>query len=268
MLSAILRYLLLVILFCVSLAAGLVTFLPMQFVANEIETAVPGLKVSNATGHVLNGSFSGLAFQQINNANLTWEINPKHLLQGEFLAVVNVSEAQMSASGNVSVPLMELLSPNEVRLDGLQASFNLAQITPFAPYPLPPITGTVNVFVEQLSLDIQALANIHSNIPIIHLSSPIMFNIEKLQVLDQLEVGEFTGLVSSSANPLGYEIELKSASGPLSVSGLSVLSNDRIKSEYEVKPSAQTPAQIIQLLNLMGQKQANDTYIFNTEYAL
>jgi len=87
-------------------------------------------------------------------------------------------------------------------------------------------------------------------------------------VLNNLNIGKYSGKITNSNNPLGYKLTTQSTAGDLNISGHSVLSSKELKSQYLVQPNSKTNPQLTKLLDIMGQKLQNGDYSFNTAYAL
>jgi hypothetical protein len=81
-------------------------------------------------------------------------------------------------------------------------------------------------------------------------------------------IGKFSGAVTNTNNPVGYNITVESGSGVLNVKGYSLVTSNSIKSQYVVNPSATVNPQLTKLLDIMGQRLQNGHYSFNTAYSL
>ena len=268
MLIPTIRYVLFTLLFVFGLIYGLIVFLPLSVVANEIQKNVPGVTIDGTTGHWWQGRFNNLSWQQFSDATVSWNLNFGALLRGQVEAEINITQQIINASTEVALPISHLLSASKVHITGAQAEVEISQLTPYAPYPLPNITGQVTIFVEQLVLDLASLNSSFSKIPMVVLDSPIRFSTSKVMVLDDLFIGKYSGKITNTNNPKGYKITVQSAASELNVSGYSMLSSHEIKSQYLVQPSPKTDPQLTKLLDIMGQKLQNGNYSFNTAYAL
>ena len=264
----IMRYLLFILLCCAGLTYGLIALLPLSIVANEIQKNVPGISIGDSSGQWWQGGFSNVSWQQFNHATLSWTLDLAALLQGNIVAKIDVSQKVVNASTELSMPISQLLTAGKVEITGAQAKVEIDQLTPYAPYPLPNITGQLTLFVEHLVLDLTALNSSSSNIPMIVLDSPIAFSTSNIKVLDNLAIGKYSGKITNTHNPLGYKLTVQSTASELNVSGHSLLSAKDVKSQYLVQPSPKTDPQLIKLLDMMGQKLQNGHYSFNTAYAL
>ncbi len=262
------RYLPLTLLFILGLMLGLIVFLPLSVVAQEIEKNIPGVRIGNTSGHFWQGRFSEVSWQQFNQASFAWELDLAALFEGQIVAQIDLSHAVVNASSKLALPINHLLRPGKVQIIGAQAQIDIDQLTPFAPYPLPKVSGQLTVFVEQLMLDMAAFDDILANMPLINLAAPLRFSTSKITVMDNLAIGQYTGQVSHTKQPLGYKLTLQSLASELTVSGFSYLSKHELKSQYLVKPSLKTAPQLTKLLDIMGQKLQNGDYSFNTAYAL
>jgi hypothetical protein len=256
-------------LFILSLMAGLVVFLPLGVVAQHLQAAHPELNIQSSEGNWLQGSLL-LSWQQFNQVNLRWQLDLSRLWSGQLQAQVHIDQAALKGSAQVSMPLSPWYSntPATLNLSGGQFTLDIAQLTPYSPYPLPPINGQLTLFVEQLNLNIQQLTAHSSRFPMIDLQPPVRFSTSNVVVLDGLNIGHFSGQLSSSLTPLGYRLSLTSPSQPLMLTGHSLLTSQKISSDYQVNPSDNADPQLIKLLNLMGRKLNNGGYRFNTVYAL
>ena len=268
MLVPITRYLLFILLFFSGLTYGLIAFLPLSIVANEIQKNVPGFTIGDSSGQWWQGRFNNVSWQQFNHGTLSWTLNLAELFQGNIVANVDVSQKVITASTELTIPISQLLTAGRIEITGAQAKVEIDQLTPYAPYPLPNITGQLTLFVEHLVLHITALNSSSSNIPIIVLDSPIAFSTSNIKVLDNLSIGKYSGKITNTSNPLGYKLTVQSTASELNVSGHSILSNKDVKSQYLVQPSPQTDPKLTKLLDMMGQKLQNGNYSFNTAYAL
>lgn len=268
MLIALARNFLFTVLFLAGLTCGFIVFLPISVVANEIQKNIPDITIGQSSGQWWHGQLSHVSWQQLNNGLLSWELNLPALLEGNIEAKVSMSQKAVSASTTLTMPISQLLTPKKVEITGAQATIEIDQLTPYASYPLPNITGQVTVFVEHLLLDLNTLKSTQSNIPIIKLDSPITLSTSNIAILDNLFIGAYRGKITNTTNPLGYKLMLQSNSGELNVSGHSIVSGDHIISQYVVKPSPKIDPSLIQLLNIMGQKLQNGHYKFNTTYSL
>ena len=268
MLLPITRYLGFTLLFSLGLMLGLMGFMPVSVVAHALQKNVPEVTIGSATGYWWQGQLNHVRWQQLSPATLAWRLNLSALLRGQLVAEINVAQQLIHASTEVALPISQLLNPSKVQITGAQAKVDIDQLTPYAPYPLPHISGQVTVFVEQLGLDLAALNNASSNLPIIILDSPVRFSTSKVVVLDDILMGKFNGQITNNNKPLGYKVTLQSAASEVNIAGYSLLSSHEIKSQYLVQPSLRTDPKLIKLLDMMGQKLQNGDYRFNTSYAL
>jgi len=268
MLVPITRYLLFILLFFAGLTYGLIAFLPLSIVANEIQKNVPGVSIGDSSGQWWQGRFNNVNWQQFNHGTLSWTLNLAALLQGNIVANIDVSQKVITASTELIMPISQLLTAGKVEITGAQVKVEIDQLTPYAPYPLPNITGQLTLFVEHLVLDLTALNSSSSTIPMIVLNSPIAFSTSKIKVFDDLIIGKYSGNVTNTNNPLGYKLTVQSTTSELNVSGHSILSSKDVKSQYLVEPSPKTDPQLTKLLDMMGEKLQNGSYSFNTTYAL
>ena len=268
MLLPITRYLVFTLLFSLGLMLGLMGFMPVSVIAHVMQKNVPEVTIGSATGYWWQGQLNHVRWQQLSPATLAWRLNLSALLRGQLVAEINVAQQLIHASTEVALPISQLLNPSKVQITGAQAKVDIDQLTPYAPYPLPHISGQVTVFVEQLGLDLAALNNASSNLPIIILDSPVRFSTSKVVVLDDILMGKFNGQITNNNKPLGYKVTLQSAASEVNIAGYSLLSSHEIKSQYLVQPSLRTDPKLIKLLDMMGQKLQNGDYRFNTSYAL
>lgn len=268
MLIPILRYFVFTLLFGIGLTYGLIAFLPLSTVANEIQKNVPNIAIGQSSGNWWRGSFNNVSWQQWHHATLSWQLNLSELLKGDIVIKIDFSQKVMTASTELTMPIRQILSAGKIEINGAQAKIEIDQLTPYAPYPLPNITGQLTLFVEHLELDLTALNSSSSSIPIIALDSPITFSTSKVNVLNNLNIGKYSGKITNSNNPLGYKLTTQSTAGDLNISGHSVLSSEELKSQYLVQPNSKTNPQLTKLLDIMGQKLQNGDYSFNTAYAL
>ena len=268
MLTSITRSILFILLFSLGLMYGLMAFLPLQLVANEIQKNVPGITIGEATGHWWQGRFDNVNWQQFNHATVSWKLNLTALLGGQIEADIDIAHKVINAFTKVTLPMSDLMTAGKVNITGAQANIEIAQLTPYAPYPLPNITGQLTVFIEQLVLNLDTLSSASSKIPILILDSPIRFSTSKVTVLDDLTIGKYNGEITNINNNLGYKITVQSTSSDINVSGHSMLSSHEIRSQYLVEPDQNTDPQLTKLLDMMGQKLQNGHYRFNTAYAL
>ena len=268
MLIPITRYLLFILLFFSGLTYGLIAFLPLSIVANEIQKNVPGVSIGDSSGQWWQGRFNNVSWQQFNHGTLSWTLNLSALLQGNIVANIDVSQKVIAASTELTMPISQLLTAGKVEITGAQVKVEINQLTPYAPYPLPNITGQLTLFVEHLVLDLTALNSSSSNIPMIVLDSPITFSTSTIKVLDNLVIGKYSGKIININNPLGYKLTVQSTTSELDVSGHSILSSKDVKSQYLVQPNPKTDPQLTKLLDMMGEKLQNGNYSFNTAYAL
>jgi hypothetical protein len=268
MLLPITRYLVFTLLFSLGLMLGLMGFMPVSVIAHVMQKNVPEVTIGSATGYWWQGQLNHVRWQQLSPATLAWRLNLSALLRGQLVAEINVAQQLIHASTEVALPISQLLNPSKVQITGAQAKVDIDQLTPYAPYPLPHISGQVTVFVEQLGLDLAALNNASSNLPIIILDSPVRFSTSKVVVLDDILMGKFNGQITNNNKPLGYKVTLQSAASEVNIAGYSLLSSHEIKSQYLVQPSPRTDPKLIKLLDMMGQKLQNGDYRFNTSYAL
>jgi hypothetical protein len=268
MLQPITRYLAFTLLFSLGLMLGLIGFMPVSVVAHAMQNNVPGVTIGSTTGHWWQGQFNNVRWQQLSPATLTWKLNLSALLRGQLVAEINLVQPLIHASTEVTVPISQLLNPSEVQITGAQAKLDIEQLTPYAPYPLPNISGQLTVFVEQLALDLAVFNNASSTMPMIMLDSPVRFSTSKVVVLDDIFIGKFSGQITNNNKLLGYKITLQSAPSEVNIEGYSLLSNDEVRSQYLVQPSPKTDPKLTKLLDMMGQKLQNGDYRFNTAYAL
>ena len=268
MLLPITRYLGFTLLFSLGLMLGLMGFMPVSVVAHALQKNVAEVTIGSATGYWWQGQLNHVRWQQLSPATLAWRLNLSALLRGQLVAEINVAQPLIHASTEVALPISQLLNPSKVQITGAQAKVDIDQLTPYAPYPLPHISGQLTVFVEQLGLDLAALNNASSNLPIIILDSPVRFSTSKVVVLDDILMGKFNGQITNNNKPLGYKVTLQSAASEVNIAGYSLLSSHEIKSQYLVQPSLRTDPKLIKLLDMMGQKLQNGDYRFNTSYAL
>jgi hypothetical protein len=262
------RYLLFILLFLAGLTTGLIAFLPLSVVANEIQKNIPGITIRETYGQWWQGGFNQVSWQKFNHGTLSWTLNLAALFQGHIVAKIDVSQKVITASTELSMPISQLLTARKVEITGAQAKVEIDQLTPYAPYPLPNITGQLTLFVEHLVLDLTALNSASSNIPMIVLDSPIAFSTSTIKVLDNLLIGKYSGKIINTNKPLGYKLTVRSTANELNVSGHSILSSKDVKSQYLVQPNPKTDPQLTKLLDMMGQKLQNGNYSFNTVYAL
>jgi len=268
MLMPITRYMLIILLFFAGLTYGLIAFLPLSVVANEIQKNVPGVSIGETSGQWWQGRFNNVSWQQFNHGTLSWRLNLAALFQGNIVAKIDASQKVITASTELTMPISQLLTTGKAEITGAQAKVDIDQLTPYAPYPLPNITGQLTLFVERLVLDFAALNSSSSNIPMIVLDSPIAFSTSNIKVLNNLAIGKYSGKITNTNNPLGYKLTVQSTASELDVSGHSILSSKDVKSQYLVQPSPKTDPQLTKLLDMMGQKLQNGNYSFNTAYAL
>ena len=268
MLLPITRYLGFTLLFSLGLMLGLMGFMPVSVVAHALQKNVAEVTIGSATGHWWQGQLNNVRWQQLSPATLTWRLNLGALLRGQLVAEINVAQPLIHASTEVALPISQLLNPSKVQITGAQAKVEIDQLTPYAPYPLPHISGQLTVFVEQLGLDLAAFSNASSTIPMIILDSPVRFSTSKVVVLDDILMGKFSGQITNTSEPVGYKVTLQSAASELNIAGYSLLSNHEVKSQYLVQPSPKTDPKLTKLLDMMGQKLQNGDYRFNTAYAL
>tara|TARA_B100000768_G_scaffold126154_1_gene116804 strand:- start:647 stop:1456 length:810 start_codon:yes stop_codon:yes gene_type:complete len=256
-------------LFILSLIIGLVAFLPLNVAAKHIQTIHPHVNIQSIKGSWLQGSLL-LSWQQFNDVNLRWQLDLNHLWSGQLVGQVHIDQEVLKGSTQVSLPLSLFYNntPATLRLSGGQFTLDIAQLSPYAPYPLPAINGQLTLFVEQLKLGVQKIVAQSGPFPIIDLQPPIRFSTTNVLVLDGLNIGHFSGQLSSSLNPLGYQLSITNPSKPLMLTGHSLLTPQKISSDYQVNPSQNTDPQLIKLLSLMGQKLKNGGYRFNTVYAI
>jgi|TARA_B110000967_G_scaffold10938_1_gene10726 hypothetical protein len=261
------RYTWLVGLFCLSFALGLVVYLPLGVIIHQLQKNTSALTVNATRGSWWRGQLLDVSWQQLNHANVSWDLSLKALLSGEISVDLGLIHPTVQASTALSLPINGLFSPSPVQLNDAKVQVAIGQLTPFAPYPLPKISGQLTVEVKQLTLDMQALSNI-TTLPLIALDSPIEFSTSQVTVLNNLAIGRYSGQIINTLSTPGYKITVQSMDEVLAVSGHSVLSAHQIKSHYLVQPNQNTPSQLTKLLDIMGQKLQNGDYRFNTAYAL
>jgi len=266
-----LRSVLYVLMFLLAFTAGWVSFMPMSFVAQQIQSNQPDLHITSSHGTWWHGGLQGVSWQNHHNIELLWQLD----LIDDFnlQAQVEVKHAALQASTTITTPVASLWQDTlpTLNVSSSLITVDIAQLAPFAPYPLPAINGEIKVFAEQLTLDLNALQQSHAKLPMIALEPPLRFSTTNVTVLNNLALGRFTGLVRHSNNPQGYHLSLNSVqdgSEPITVEGYSLLTNQQIKSDYKVSPNPRADHGLIKLLDLMGQKQANGSYRFNTVYSI
>ena len=86
MLMPITRCLLFALLFGVGLTYGLIAFLPLSIVANEIQKNIPGISIGETSGHWWQGRFNNASWQQFNHGTLSWTLHLAAFLQGNIVA--------------------------------------------------------------------------------------------------------------------------------------------------------------------------------------
>ena len=268
MLMPIIRSLLLCFVFSLSLIVGLISFLPISVIAHSLQTNIPNLIMGEVTGSWWHGQINNVTWQPLRQASVSWNLDRMALLHGQVVAKIDLSQQSITASTEASLPLSQLMEPRKVEITGAQAKVGIDELTPFAPYPLPKIVGTVTIFVDQLKLDLTQLNNASPQIPMLDLTSPMRFSTSDIMVLEGLSLGQFSGQIANIIDPEGYKITLESGLGPLNISGYSVLTSHNIKSQYVVKSSPKTDPQLTKLLDMMGQRLQNGDYSFNTAYTL
>ncbi|MCO4838204.1 MAG: type II secretion system protein N [Oceanospirillaceae bacterium] len=247
---------------------GLITNLPVTVISYEVQKIRPDIIIGKATGPWWDAQLDNVSWQQIRQASVSWDLDFTALIKGQVVAQFDFSQASIKGSTALSLPLRQLLNPKNIQLTGTQAQVDIEKITPYAPYPLPKTVGKITIFADQLSLNLAPLKTISSTIPMIALETPISFSTSDIVVLDQLSMGTYSGAVTNTNNPMGYKITLESESGDLNIKGYSLLTNNAIKSQYLVKPSATVNPQLTKLLDIMGQRLQNGDYSFNTAYSL
>ena len=262
------RYLCFTLIFTVSLMVGLVASLPISVICDVIQKNRPDIIIGKATGHWWNGQLDNVSWHKMHQTSVSWNLDFAALLKGQVVSQLEFSQASINGSTLLRLPLRQLLNPQKIHITGAQALVNIDKITPYAPYPLPKTVGQITVFVEQLALDLAHLKATSSKIPIITLDSPVRFSTSDIVVLDNFSIGQFSGAVTNANDLAGYKITVESKSGDLNVKGHSLLTNNAIKSQYVVKPSATVNPQLTKLLDIMGQRLQNGHYSFNTAYSL
>ena len=268
MLMPIIRCLFLCFVFSLSLIVGLISFLPISVIAYSLQKNIPNLIMGEVTGSWWQGQINNVTWQPLHQASVSWNLDRMAILQGRVVAKIDLTQQSITASTEVSLPLSQLMEPRKVEITGAQAKVGIDELTPFAPYPLPKIVGTVTIFVDQLELDLTQLNNASPQIPMLDLTSPMRFSTSDIMVLEGLSLGQFSGQIANIIDPEGYKITLESGLGPLNISGYSVLTSHDIKSQYVVKSSPKTDPQLTKLLDMMGQRLQNGDYSFNTAYTL
>lgn len=268
MLAFVARYMLFIVLFCISLAYGLIAYLPLSLVVHELQKNVAGLTIGASKGSWWQGQLNDISWQQFNHAKVAWDLNLSVLLSSQIAAKISLDHSVVKASIELSLPISNLFSLGLVQLNTTKVQVAIDQLTPFAPYPLPKIAGQLTVNIDQLTLDTQALSTTKTQLPLVVLDTPIHFSTSPIVLLDNLAIGRYSGQITNTSSSLGYRIEVQSLDDVLQVSGHSLLSAHEVRSQYLVQPNPNTHPSLTKLLDMMGQKLQNGDYRFNTVYAL
>ena len=266
-------------LFVLGLGLGLVIFLPLPVVAQQIQSAVPQINIQSTNGTWWQGSFNQVRWQQNQPADLHWQLLWRSLLSGQIAAQVDIAQPTLQAEARIHWPNHnnQHAARQTLGVTSGQVNLDIARITPYAPYPLPTISGQLAVFVEHMTLDLPGLQELPVNnsakllsaaLNSVSLDSPGRFSASKLVILDNLSLGSLAGQITRSSEARGYHIALQESIGPLAIRGHSLLTDQQISSDYRIVPNKNADPRLIKLLDLMGKKTKPGHYHVKTVYNL
>lgn len=235
------------LIFFLALFGFLIATLPVSFVLPFLPKSVP-LTFNGAQGTVWKGSAAQLGWQRQPLGKLEWKIHPLSLLLLRLNVDFKLSGEAIRATGNALVNREQSVLLTDTILNA-----NIAQL-PLSSLNMMVIPeGEVNATIRFLSIQEQKL---HST------DTDVLWNNAKITSPVTLALGQVSLKVTGDEE--AFDGVLDSKDGAINAAGkLNVSRQGLLKANIRLTPAANAPADIKDLLPMIGRPDRNGTVTIN-----
>ena len=207
-----------------------------KFLPNNISTA-------GVSGTLWKGNVQNIVVDKIGLQNTKWSANPLSLLVGKVNADVSIDSSNIKGDFETTVANTEVVTEN------LDLNGELALLTPY---------------FEKLGLTINGqfdakFDNLHFKDGLPHNANGTLntFNTSILGFIP-LNLGDVNSVFAEQAD--GFQISLVNQNGELDINGvITVTSNGLYKADLNISKNGQTPDNVLQTVQMIGEKISEDT---------
>ncbi|MDN5862837.1 MAG: type II secretion system protein N [Salinisphaera sp.] len=230
-----------------SLAVGLVVYMPAQVAVGWAEQALPGLRTSGVHGSLLDGSAAHLLYHDVALENTSWTLHPLALLRGRLAGLVTTATDSGQLSARAALSLSGRLSLNQ-----LSGSASLKWLARRAGYSFLPVAGLIGVDVETLSLSPDG--------DIDRLNGRVQASGLRWQLLKPPPLlGDYVLALHSADSKILAEIT--DSSGPLALAGKASLSQQGVyQLDLRLRAGEQADPRLAKLLTELGKPDVQGWY--------
>ena len=236
----------------ITAAISYIVFLLILLPAAQI---IPLLKIpastasfSGISGSIWSGKIDHIRLQKQNIRAAQWDIKPLSLLTGKLSANILSSYQSIDATALLDYSLFS----KKLSFSDLRSEFSASQLQKILELPFAELSGSLHMDMNSIVLQKNKLSQINGQ---------ITWNDAKVKVSKPISLG-ILNFDISTPNAGELSATLSNKQGALSIQGkLKLLANSRYTLDVRLKPRANAPAELTDLLRLVAPKKIQSEHV-------
>lgn len=237
-----------ILLASVVFVVGLLVKFPASVGASMIESRVPGLSLGPADGTLWDGRVNAPQFRGRAIQSLDWE-----LVSWRFLLLQVAADIELRIDGETVSASVVATPGGRIEVSGLRGNIKLASLERLRLMPSNLARGEVLLDIDALALEDNRLVAANGRAQLTGLESLL---------LKGTRLGDYAGTLENTDD--GIRINFRDINAPLELQGQALLAADgSYRAEGSVRPTDETPDQLRQGMQFLGQPDSSGRHRFS-----
>jgi len=232
----------------ISYIVFLLILLPAAQIFPFLKIPASTASFSGISGSIWSGRIDRVRLQKQNIHAVQWDVKPLSLLTGTLSADILSSYQNIDASTLLDYSLFS----KKLSLSDLRSEFSASQLQKLLELPFAELTGSIHMDMNSIVLQQNKLSQVNGQ---------IIWNDAKVKISKPIALGILNVDVST---PKSGELSaiLSNRQGALSIQGkLKLMANSRYTLDVRLKPRANAPSELTDLLRLIAPKKIKSEHV-------
>lgn len=231
----------------VALLTGLIVYAPAAWLAQQVHTRAPSVKMAGVTGTALAGRAQYLVVDGTVLRGVEWRLRPAALLSARAAADLSVTTDTGRLDASVSRGL-----DGTSRITGAEGSASLGWFGRLVGYAQLPITGDVRAALDE--------AVIGDDLRVTRIGGRVQLANTRWQLAKPpIPLGSFGGSLTTDEDTLTLLVE--DSDGPLDVDGAAhLIGGNQYRLDMRLRPRAGADDRLKSMLDVLGRPDAQGAY--------
>ena len=231
----------------ISLAVGLVINVPAAWVAQQVQTRVPAVKLAGVTGSAYDGRAQYVVADGAVLEGVEWQLRPAALLTGRLVADLAVD----TDAGRLRATVARGLGAT-TRITGAEGTASIGWFGRLAGYPQLPLSGDIRADLPEAEIgDDRQVRRVQGTVQLV--------NARWQLAKPPIDLGSFGGELKTEGDAV--VLETANSDGPLDVDGSArLVGGNRYRLDMTIRPRAGADERLKSMLDLLGRPDAEGAY--------